>query len=264
MDFADLSRRLPLVKGLRIAAACFAVNSPASVLHAQSLPSGTTLPVHLLHMLNSEKDGPGKTFVVKTTQAIPVADKQVIRKGTKIVGHIVSTRAPDPNDHLSRLTLHFDEVIYPSDKRAPIVVGLRAMASFMAVEEAEAPTNDPDMGPANWNTRQIGGDEVYRGGGPVTTSWGEVVGKPVPDGVMARLVAPREGTYPSNLQCTPDENLHALGLFASNACGVYGFSHLRIEQDGFMRPEGEIVLVSSSKSVKVASGSQLLLQVVNQ
>jgi hypothetical protein len=265
MDIADLYRRRPLAKGRLLLPALFlAATLPSSVLHAQSLPPGTTLPVRLLHTLNSEKDGPGKTFVVKTTQAIPVPGNQTIRRGTKIIGHIVATQAPDANNHLSRLTVHFDKLLSSSDKQAPILVGLRAMAGFMAVREAEAPTNDPDMGPSNWTTVQIGGDVVYRGGGPVTSSWGQVVGKPVPDGVVARLLAPREGTYPSKLHCSSDEASHALGLFASNACGLYGFSHLTIEHDGFTQPEGQITLVASSKSVKVASGSQLLLQVVNQ
>lgn len=142
-------------------------------------------------------------------------------------------------------------------------VGLRAMADVAVVEDAETPTNDADMGPSSWTTRQIGGDVVYRGGGPVTTGWGEVVGKPVPDGVMSRLVTPPDETHASNLRCTLDDTMHALGPFASTACGLYGFTHLAIERDGFTPPKGEIILASSSKAVKVHSGAQLLLQVVS-
>jgi hypothetical protein len=241
----------------------FALGLSTASLYGQNLPPGTTIPARLQNTLNSEKDSPGKTFTVKTTQDIPLSDHQVIRKGAKITGHVVAAGSVKNGEHESRLALQFDKLEF-SHQRTSIVVGLRAMASFMAVEEAELPTNDTDMGPANWNTQQIGGDEVYRGGGPVTNSWGQVVGKPVPDGVMARLVAPRVGTYPSNLHCASDEALHALGLFASNACGVYGFSHLTIDQDGFTQPKGQIALGSSSKSVKVDAGSQFLLQVVNQ
>lgn len=89
------------------------------------------------------------------------------------------------------------------------------------------------------------------------------MGKPVSDGVMARLTAPREGNYPNNLHCSSDETLHALGLFASSACGVYGFSHLTIAKDGFTQPKGQITLAASSNSVKVASGAQFLLQVTD-
>ena len=93
------------------------------------------------------------------------------------------------------------------------------------------------MGPSSWTTQQIGGDVVYRGGGPVTTSWGEPVGKPVSDGVMSRLLAPRREPVLKGVQCTPSEKLHALGLFASTACGVYGFADLTIAQDGFDEPK---------------------------
>jgi hypothetical protein len=233
-----------------------------SELRAQSLPPGTTLPVQLIHSLSSDRVRPEKTFVVKTTQAVPLTSNRKVPKGTKIVGHIVAAQGPDARDGLSQLTLQFDKLVYRSGAETWITLGIRAMASITAVGEAQSPTNDPDMGPSNWNTVQIGGDIVYRGGGPVTTSWGETVGKPVSDGVVARLIAPREGTYPNKLHCTSDETLHALGLFASNACGVYGFSHLTIAKDGFTQPKGQIVLVSSSNSVKIASGSQFLLQVV--
>jgi hypothetical protein len=237
----------------------FLASLSTASLHAQAPLPGATLPVRLENTLNTEKDPPGKTFVVKTTQDIPLNANQVMRKGAKITGHLVATQPLKQGG--SRLDLQFDKLEF-SHQQTSIVLGLRAMASFVAVQEAQTPTNDPDMGPSNWNTVQIGGDVVYRGGGPVTTSSGEVVGKPVSDGVMARLIAPREGTYPNNLHCTSNENLHALGLFASNACGVYGFQHLTIANDGYTQPKGQIVLVSSSNSVKIASGSQFLLQVL--
>jgi hypothetical protein len=241
----------------------FVAGLSTASLRGQTLAPGTTIPARLQDTLNSEKESPGKTFTMKTTQDIPFNDHQVIRKGAKLTGHILAAESIKKGEHESRLALQFDTLEF-SHQRTSIALGLRAIASFMAVEEAEAPTNDPDMGLSSWTTQQIGGDVIYRGGGPVTTSSGEVVGKPVSDGIMARLTAPREGTYPNNLHCSSDETLHALGLFGSSACGVYGFSHLTIEQDGFTQPKGQIVLGSSSKSVKVDSGSQLLLQVVNQ
>jgi hypothetical protein len=239
----------------------FVAGLSTASLHGQALPPGATIPVRLQNELNSEKDSLGKTFTMKTTQDIPLNNHQVIRKGAKITGHILAAESAKKGEHQSRLVLQFDTLEF-SRQQTSIVLGLRAMASFVGAGEAESPTSDPDMGPSSWTTQQIGGDVVDRGGGPVTTSSGEVVGKPVSDGVMLRLIAPREGTYPSNLHCSSNEELHALGLFASSACGVYGFPHLTIAKDGFTQPKGEIVLVSSSNSVKVASGSQFLLQVI--
>lgn len=263
MDFPGLRRRAPLAKRrLPLALLFLAASLPTSVLHAQAPPPGTTLPVRLLRSLNSDKDSPGKTFEVKTTQAIPLPSNQVIRKGTRIVGHIVLTQALDSGHRIPRLTVQFDKLVYSSDKQAPTLVGLRAMASFVAVEESQLPTNDPDMGPSSWTTQQIGGDVVYRGGGPVTTSWGEPVGKPVNDGVMVRLVTPRGDALAKGLHCTSSEMPHALGVFASGACGVYGFSDLTIAHDGFDEPKGQIAFVSASRSVKIGGGSQFLLQIV--
>lgn len=264
MDFPRLRRRVPIARmRLPLALLFLAANLPTSVLGAQSPPSGTTLPVRLLRSLNSDKDGPGKTFEVKTTQAIPLSGNQMIRKGTRIMGHIVSTQASDPSNRVPQLTVKFDNLVYSSDKQAPILVGLRAMASTVEVLDTGTPTNAADNS-ADWTTRQIGGDVVYGRGGPVTTSWGEVVGKPVNDGVMVRLLAPRDAVLTRGLHCRSSETPQALGLFASTACGVYGFSHITIEHDGFEEPKGQISLVSSSKSVKIGAGSQFLLQVVDQ
>lgn len=260
MDLARLHRGVPFAKGrVLLPVLFFATSFTTSSLRAQSLPSGATLPVRLLHTLNSAKDRPGKIFAVETTQAVPLLGNQVIRKGTKIIGHIVAAQA---SDDLSRLTVHFDKLVDASGKGVPITLGLRAMASFIAVRDAETPTNDADMGPSSWTTQQIGGDVVYRGGGPVTTSWGEVVGKPVSDGVMARLVGPRYSAHPNNLHCASSDTPHALGLFASNACGLYGLSRWTLERAGFTQPKGDITLSSSTKSLKVGSGAALLLQVV--
>jgi hypothetical protein len=226
---------------------------------AQSLPPGTTLPARLQNTLNSEKDQPGKTFTLKITQEIPVAGQPVIQRGATLTGHVVATQSIKIGAQSSRITLQFDKLRF-SRQEIPVILGLRAIASVVEVQYAGMPTNSDDNS-ASWTTRQIGGDVVYRGGGPVTTSWGEVVGKPVSDGVIGRLIAPRDGPLPGNLHCESDDSPHALGVFASTACGLYGFTRFTIERDGFEQPKGQITFVSS-KSIKIRAGSQLLLEIL--
>ncbi len=226
----------------------------------QSLPSGTTLPARLQNTLNSEKDQPGETFTLKITQDIPVSGQAVIPRGATLTGHVVATQSIKTGAQSSRITLQLDKLRF-SHQGIPVVLGLRAMASVVEVLYAGIPTNSDDNS-ASWTTRQIGGDVVYRGGGPVTTSWGEIVGKPVSDGVIGRLIAPRDGPLPGNLHCASDDMPHALGLFASTACGLYGFTRFTMERDGFEQPKGQITFVSSSKFIKISAGSQLLLEIL--
>ncbi len=231
----------------------------ASSSRAQSLPPGTTLPARLQNTLNSEKDQPGKTFTLKITQEIPVTGQPVIQRGATLTGHVVATQSIKIGAQSSRITLQFDKLRF-SRQEIPVILGLRAIASVVEVQYAGMPTNSDDNS-ASWTTRQIGGDVVYRGGGPVTTSWGEVVGEPVSDGVIGRLIAPRDGPLPGNLHCESDDSPHALGVFASTACGLYGFTRFTIERDGFEQPKGQITFVSS-KSIKIRAGSQLLLEIL--
>jgi hypothetical protein len=235
-----------------------ALSTPPS--HGQSLPSGTTLPARLQNTLSSEKDQPGKTFTLKLTQDISVGGQAVIPRGATLTGHVVATQPIKMGAQSSRITLQFDKLRF-SGQEIPVILGLRAMASVVEVQYAEMPTNADDNS-ASWTTRQIGGDVVYRGGGSVTTSWGEVVGKPVSDGVIGRLIAPRDGPLPGNSHCASDDMPHALGLFASTACGLYGFTRFTMERDGFEQPKGQITFVSSSKFIKISAGSQLFLELL--
>jgi hypothetical protein len=235
-----------------------ALSTPPS--RAQSLPSGTTLPARLQNTLSSEKDQPGKTFTLKMTQDIPVSALAVIPRGATLTGHVVATQSIKTGAQSSRITLRFEKLRF-SHQEIPLVLGLRAMATVVEVRYAGIPTNSDDNS-ASWTTRQIGGDVVYRGGGPVTTSWGEVVGKPVSDGVIGRLIAHRDGPLPGSARCASNDKPHALGLFASTACGLYGFTRFTMEEDGFEQPKGQITFVSSSKFVKISAGSQLLLEIL--
>jgi hypothetical protein len=131
----------------------------------------------------------------------------------------------------------------------------------LEVEAAQLPFRRPDRGKPSsaWTTVQIGGDEtVYRGGGHVAN--GErVVGEPVPDGVLARVSAKAgmgcRGAVDGN------DRPQALRLFASDACGTFGYLRLTITHAGRTDPVGEIVLGSTDRDVNVRLGSGMLLRV---
>ncbi len=54
----------------------------------------------------------------------------------------------------------------------------------------------------------------------------------------------------------------ALWVFASNACGSYGFVDLTIAHVGRTDPVGQIVLVSQRKDIDICGGSGMLLRVI--
>jgi hypothetical protein len=224
---------------------------------SNSLPPGTILPVLLNSTLSSAKATPGQVITGRVMQDVPLRDGRTIHAGTRVVGHITSV-TPASNGNPARLSLRFD-ALKMAGEEIPVTTNLRAIASFMEVDEAQIPVAGPDRGTPEdaWTTVQIGGDTVYRGGGPVESAFGKV-GKPVYDGVLDQLNANPDG----GCRAAVDSNdaPQALWVFSSNACGTYSLPHLKIVHSGRTNPAGEIVLGSTEGQVSIHAGAGMLLR----
>lgn len=224
----------------------------AGVACAQEIPPGTAFPVWLNSTLDSNKVQAGQAITGMVAQDVPLPSKAKIRAGSHVSGRVV--KEGRRSDGSLFIQIRFDR-LEVNGRQIPISTSLRALASPHDVQEAQLPKYGSVRGDsaATWTTTQIGGDDVYRGGGHVMHD-DKVVGDPVKDGVLSVLVAvPRPGCGTAS----GDRRL-ALWVFSSSACGVYGFRHLDIPQAGDASPVGDIVL-RSWKSVHVGTGSALLL-----
>jgi hypothetical protein len=226
---------------------------------AQQIAAGIVLPVMLNATLDASKDKPGSRISGKIMQDVPLPDGASIPKGSRVVGHVVSA-TPAATGSPSHLALQFDQLIV-KNRMIPISTHLRALASMNAVFEARMPTNswaDYGTSTSDWNTVQVGGAGVYRGNGQVV-SGDQVVGRATDYGaVTAKLIAaPASGCHGDG-----DANAReqALWVFSPWACGVYGFSDLKIVHAGRTQPVGQIEL-ESSRNVRVQGGSGWLLRV---
>lgn len=225
---------------------------PAAAPAQDELPAGTVLPVTLDHGLKARSVRPGRPIRAEVMQNIPGTP---IRRHSHLVGQVVRASA-EPNG-VERLQLHFDAVEVKG-RRIPLQAHLRAIASFMDVGDAQVPEEGASRGitPEVATTRQIGGEQVYRGGGSVN-SGNLVVGKPAPYGV---LVTPRaqgkcRGVVGQNTRP------QAFWLFSSDACGVYGMANLHIEHAGRTAPIGDIVLATDEGQLNLPGGTAFLLRV---
>lgn len=230
----------------------------AAVMAQTTITPGTILPVSLISSLLSSHARPGQPIKAVIMQDVPVAPGFVIHAHTKLLGEI--TPAVDSKNRGASLSLRFDRLQLKGEQ-IHITTDLRAIASYMAVYDAQLPLEGPDRGtsPAAWTTVQIGGDVVYRGGGPVVSALGDV-GKPAPDGVLVRISS-RAGS-PCHGQEDSAKQLQALWVFSSDACGVYGLPGVAIRHAGRTAPLGEIILSSSSSKLKLSRGTGLLLRVL--
>jgi hypothetical protein len=226
--------------------------SCATGLIAQDLPAGTALPVMLNSSINAAKAAPGAIIKARLMQDVTLSSGVRIPAGAAVLGSIVEVH-PAAKD--SRTAFKFDRLTF--DKRTlRFTSHLRALASRNEVFEAQLPTNaidDYGTSIADWNTVQVGGNEVvYRGDGKVMWA-NEVVGS-----------ADSGGAVEAKLQSVRSEDCHAgaepqaLWVFSTTACGVYGYDGFTVAHRGRTNPEGEIVLVSKGK-LQLQRGSGLLL-----
>ena len=144
--------------------------------------------------------------------------------------------------------------------RMGMITNLRAPATMMDVSEAQIPESRPDRGTSEneWTTDQIGGEVVYRGG--VVADGSNIVGKSVlGSGVLVRVAAK------PGLKCRDgvdgNDQLQALWVFSSDACGLYDLPNLILTHAGRSDPVGQMTLRSNKGNVKVRAGSGMLLRV---
>jgi hypothetical protein len=224
------------------------------------IPVGTILPARLNHGLSSRSAQPGQVVTARIMQEVPLPNHERIPEGAKVLGTIVSVERAG-NGTEGKITFRFDTLAI-HQRKIPIVTSLRALAGFMEIQSAQTPEFTPGFGtPYIWaNTRQIGGDEVYGVGGPVTNQSDETVGKGVYGGVLVHVRAQPESRCRGPLDS--EDSLQALWVFSSDACGVYGIPGVKIAHAGRTEPVGEITLLADQEELLVRGASGMLLRVV--
>jgi hypothetical protein len=226
----------------------------------ENIPRGTIIPAKLNSSLSSQKSKPGQPLSALVAQDVPLPNGMKIREGARITGHVVEV-TPATQGAAAHISFVFDRLV-ASKKILALTTNLRAIASPTEVESAQIPTMGMGCGDT-WESRttvQVGGDVVYRGGGPVENSTGPV-GKPVTGttGVLVKVTA-KPGS-PCQGEIDEHQGPQALWVFSSDACGVYGLSDTAIAHAGWTKPIGVIELGSKNDQVRVPSGSGILLRI---
>lgn len=226
------------------------------------MPQGTIISVRLNTTLSSRKTKADTAISARVMQSVPLPDGGRIPEGTRVTGHLIDVR-PASSGSPASLSFVFDRMIV-SKKVWAITTNLRALASVPEVDSAYLPETGMGEGDT-WSSRttmQVGGDEVYWGGGPVVSRFGPV-GKPIlgaDSGVLVKVSANPGGGCRGEIG--DNHALQAFWVFSSDACGVYGFDDLSIAHAGKTEPFGVVEFTSRSGEIKVLSGSGMLLRVI--
>jgi hypothetical protein len=221
---------------------------PSALPAQDAIPAGTVLPLRLDTGLIAGKIEPGRVIRAEVMQNIPGTS---VRKGAHVLGKVVSATP-------TRIELRFDTLV-ARHSSTPLHTNLRALASMLEIEEAQIPEGGADRGMPSildQTTRQIGGEEVYRGGGAVDRGVTPVA-EPTADGALGHL----NSNPPCRAGTAGNDTPQALWLFSTDACGLYGFDNLTVEHYGRTDPVGTIVLAAKTGKINIRTGSGFLLRV---
>ena len=190
-------------------------------------------------------------------QEVPLPGGEKIPSGAKVRGSVIEVVPAEKGG--ARITFRLDSLEFKGVV-IPVVAGLRAMASFRAVQAAQAPY-DQSSSSADWaTTLQVGGDRRYGSGGKVTNQHGRKVGTATSSGgVLARLEDPPGSPcagWPDT--ATPQ----SVWVFSADACGLFDLMGVSVVHPGNKEPLGEITLGREEGEIQIMKSSAMLLRVV--
>jgi hypothetical protein len=251
-----------LVSFARIPSVSDAIYASLAMRNAHEIPPGSILPAKFVRSLSVEHARAGDVIEARIMQEVPLPNRERVAYRSVVKGSIVSV-ARDEDQAGAELTLRFD-VVSHGGQNIPVSTSLRAIASYAAVRDAQAPASIYDeMAPLGWaNTVQIGGDVRFGDGFSVHNRWKETVGRAVPGGVLVYA----KSNPAMGCDGPPDENngTQALWLFSADACGAYGFKDVELIHNGQRAPIGEITLHFKKAKGKLWAGTGMLLLVVSR
>jgi len=233
----------------------------AAVRRVPQIPDGFILPTQLDRTLSIEDARAGDAIEGRIVQEVPLPNKEKIALRSVVKGLVVHV-ARDEDETGVELTVRFD-VVSHRGQNLPVTTSLRAIASYMAVRDAQMPVGAYDEAFPRWaNTVQIGGDIRYGDGHTVRNRWNETVGKAVLGGVLVHAKA--NPAFGCEGPVGSDDRPQALWLFSADACGVYGLKGVQLIHNGQAEPVGEITLGFKKTNMKLRAGTGMLLRIVSQ
>jgi hypothetical protein len=240
-----------------------------STAGAGSLEAGTTIPATLTKPVDARKAKPGDEITAKTTKEVREADGTVIPRGSRLIGHVTDARAKAKGDSESALGIAFDRAVLRNGKEVPFNASVKALAA--AAGNASTGMGDDSLtGAGNSSVGGVASAPASSGGGGglLGGAGGAVSGATGAVSNTAGGVANGVGNATANVGSTASGTVSgttrgATGQLTSDSQGVIGLNGLQLNSAASNATQGSVI-TSTSKDVKLDSGTQMLLQVNKQ
>ena len=230
----------------------------ADVSSAGSLSSGTKIDSTLTKPLDAKRCKPGDPVEARTAQDVKQDGKVVLKRGTRLMGHVTEAQARASGQSESRLGVVFDHAMLRNGSQIPLNATIQALAVAQSSTMADAGPDDM-MAAASTMGAASGG---VRGGGALGGATSTV-------GATTGTVMNTAGSVPATAGANVGAMAHSTGAMggltstgrlASNSSGVFGLQGVSLTTATSGAAQGSMI-VSSTRNVHLDSGTQMLLNV---
>lgn len=254
-------------QGATAKTAASATNQTAGALQ---VPAGTKIPAVLSKSIDSKKAKAGDKIEARTVADIVSAGKVMIPRNSKLIGRVTEAQAKSKGSAESKLGIVFDRLEMKKGQVVPIQANIQAIAK--AVQQTSIQQDSVEMGSAGsyggGASGSAGGGLVGGAAGTAGSTVGGVAGGVggVADsatstaGNVGSGVGSTVGSATSGTVGAAGNSVGVAGTLNSNSTGVVGLKDLQLTNSTSATGSAS-VMTSSGKSVKLDSGSQLMLNV---
>jgi hypothetical protein len=227
-----------------------------------NLASGTKIDAKLANSLDAKKSKPGDRVEARTTQDVKQDGKVVMKKGTRLTGHVTQAQARESGKSESQLGIVFDHAVLSNGQEVPFNASIQALAAAQSATSAGAGADD--MMASGGGMGAVSGTARGGGGlvGGVASTAGATTGTVVNTASSVHVNA--GGTLNTATRSTGAVGgLTSAGNLTSNSSGVFGLQGLSLNSAASSATQGSMI-VSSTKNVHLDSGTQMLLSASGQ
>jgi hypothetical protein len=219
-----------------------------------SLAAGTTVNAVLAKPIDSQKCKPGDQVVATAAQDVKFDGKVVIRKGSKLVGHVTQAESKGKGEANSSLGIVFDHAVLKNGQEVQMNSVVQAIA---ASRVNSAPVGDDAFAETGGAAGMAHSGSAAGGGllgGVASTATSTT-------GAVSNVGGGASGAVTSTVGSTANVGNGLSSSLNSNTSGVVGLKGLSLATDASNATQGSVI-TSTGKSVHLDGGTQMMLRVV--
>jgi len=235
-------------------------NTTADVNNSFTLTSGTPVLAELRKTVKAKKAKAGDQVKAEVVQDVIFRGKIVIRRGSKLVGHVTEARGRSKEDAESRLGIMFDKAILKGGGEMPLNAGICAMAAATRTSMVDKP--DEMLPPSlmgGIGSNQNSGPQPM-GGRPQTPTRGAPPTPAISPTSASGAGIPTGPIIPGPV-AKPQGAAFKGSVLSSGSRGVFGIPGVKLRSISSGKAQNYVVS-STTQDVQLESGIQLLLQVI--